>query len=82
MGALFPDLVRPPAPRKPRRVLAHPVDRGESDTYPSPEERAAKKHFFAHFQCSRCGWDAGWRHCTREEERGGIPCEVCNGAKT
>lgn len=80
MGVLFPDLVNSLPFRKPRRVLAKAIDSGHSPTPPTASDRANKRTFFAHFQC-RCGWDAGWRHCTREEERGGIACEVCNGVK-
>lgn len=78
MGALFPDLVRPPAPKKPRRVIAHPMDRGEAGYAPPPKDKAAGRIYFATFACKRCGWDSGWIWCTNLEERGGVPCPTCN----
>lgn len=66
-----------PQPRAPRRVMMHATDTGQAPGT-MPGWRTAKG---AHFQCPRCGHDAGWLFDMQDSEvRRGVPCPECNEA--
>lgn len=72
MGDLFG-----PQTRAPSRVMMHAIDTGQAPGT-MPGWRTAKG---AHFQCRRCGHDAGWLFDMQDSEvRRGVPCPECNEA--
>jgi hypothetical protein len=56
-------------PSKPRRVLMHANDAGDTGT---------SAGIVGHFECKRCGHKAGWLLATKAEIRSGVPCPQCN----
>lgn len=60
-----------PKPRKPRRVMMHVYDAGES--------LEADRPFGAVLTCKRCGYKTGWLSFrTFSDTLRGLPCPQCN----